>query len=137
MMPAMKLNTPPVTSSQPPHSTADAVPARGSTALPGGLPQTPGGPEPPDGLATPSRGPRPCWLASHGALVGSVRTARQLSQAMAASEISAAGSSQLTCPPMSAANSLVSPAEPLNLGPAPPPRPTEPVSFPSSLPRPL
>src|SRR6266567_8337446 len=102
MMPAMKLNTPPVTSSHPPHSM---VLARGS--------------DPPDGLASAVTFVAP----------------RQPSQAITASPISAAGSSQLTCPPMSAANSLVSPAEPPNRGPAPPPKPTEPVSVPSSLPR--
>src|SRR5438270_6522975 len=115
MMPAMKLNTPPVTSSQPPHIMALA---RRSTALSGGYPQTPDGPEPPDGPESSELAPR---AASRPA-----RAARQASQAIVTSPISAAGSSQLTCPPMSAANSRVSPAEPPNRGPAPPPKPTEP-----------
>src|SRR5215472_3637046 len=120
MMPAMKLNTPPVTSSQPPHSSAAAALAQGDDP-----------PEPPDGLKAPVTSSPGPWPRR------SVRTDRQLSHIRVASAISAAGSSQLTWPPMSAANSLVRPAELLKEGPAPPRNPTEPVSLPSSRPRPL
>ncbi len=82
--------------------------------------------------------------SSAAARVRSVRAEPRLIHSRAASPISAAGSSQLIWPPMSLANSLVRPVEPPNAAPPPPPppppvrpKPTEPVSFPVSRPKPL
>ena len=94
-MPAIRLNTAAVTSSQPPHTRAAAR-----------------------------------FL--------SVLGARMVPHSSAARAISAAGSSQLTWLPMSAAKSLVSPAvPPVAATPWPPGPPTEPVSLPSRRPNPL
>ena len=66
-----------------------------------------------------------------------MRGERRDSHSSAASATSAAGISQLTWPPISAPNSRVRLAGPPNCGPVPFPNPTEPASFPSSLPNPL
>ena len=76
------------------------------------------------------------------ARVRSVRIARRDTHTMAANAISAAGSSQLIWPPNSEANSRVMPVDPPKAEPPPPrppapPPPIEPVSLPSSRPRPL
>ena len=98
MIPVIRLKTAPVTSSQPPQSSA-------------------------------------------AARRRSVRAPRLDTHISRTTEISAAGSSQLICPPRSDPNSRVRPAWPLNAGlpppRPPPPKPTEPVSLPSSRPRPL
>ncbi len=75
------------------------------------------------------------------ALSRSVRAPRLDTHISRTAAISAAGSSQLICPPISDPNSRARLAWPLNAG-LPPPRPpllkpTEPVSLPSSRPRPL
>jgi hypothetical protein len=61
-----------------------------------------------------------------------VRGCRRETQMSAPSEISAAGISQLTCPPNSDWNSRKMPVDPPD-----PPAPIDPVSDPSSRPRPL
>ena len=66
-----------------------------------------------------------------------VRAARLDTQSSAASESSAAGISQDTCPPNSDWNSRKMPVAPPNLVPVVPPPPIDPVSDPSSRPSPL
>ena len=94
MMPDMKLNTRPVSTSQPPHISA-AVRVR------------------------------------------SVRGERRDSHSSASRPITAAGISQLAWLPMVELNSRVMPAGPPNAAELRVVGPTEPVSFPVSLPSPL
>src|SRR5215472_6857806 len=96
MIPCMKLNTTPVTSSQPPQIAANA------------RIRVTGEPEPP---ATPA--------------VTGTRALRRDTHSSAPSEISAAGISQLTCPPNSDPNSRKIPVDPPKPAPPPPKPATE------------
>src|SRR5215831_5540997 len=127
MIPCMKLNTRPVTSSHPPQIAAKARIREIGEAD----------------------------AATDDTAIGAGSRAandRRDTHSSAPSEISAAGSSQLTCPPNSDPNSRKIPVDPPNPpppgpGPAMPParpppvllllNPMDPVSVPSSRPRPL
>src|SRR5215469_10325345 len=93
----------PVTSSQPPQITANArILVTGETVpVPGTVPP-----------ATPA--------------VTGTRTCRRDTHSSAPSEISAAGISQLTCPPNSDPNNRKIPVDPPKPAPAPPPPPPGP-----------
>src|SRR5690348_3425817 len=122
MIPCMKLNTRPVTSSHPPQIAANArIRETGEAGA---------------GAATADAGA--------GSRAG---TDRRDTHSSAPSEISAAGSSQLTCPPNSDPNNRKIPVDPPNppppgpgpAKPAAPPvllllNPMDPVSVPSSRP---
>src|SRR5215472_5900183 len=127
MIPCMKLNTTPVTSSHPPQIAANARIRETCEA----------------GTATADAEA----AAGAGSRAG---TDHRDTHSSAPSEISAAGSSQLTCPPNSDPNSRKIPVDPPNppppgpgpAKPAAPPallllNPMDPVSVPSSRPRPL
>ena len=104
MIPCMKLNTTPVSSSQPPQITANArIRVTGEAVGAAGA-------EPP---ATPT--------------VTGTRVCRRDTHSSAPSEISAAGISQLTCPPNSDPNNRKIPLAPPN-PPPPPNRPAPPAS---------
>ena len=116
----MKLNTTPVTSSQPPQIAANARIRVTGEAEPPAIPAVTG-----------------------------TRARRRDTHSNAPSEISAAGISQLTCPPNSDPNNRKIPVAPPNTPPPPPPpnrpappallalNPIDPVSVPSSRPSPL
>src|SRR5215472_9434334 len=135
MIPCMKLNTTPVTSSHPPQIAANARIRETGEA----------------GAATADAEAAAAETAEAAAGAGSrAGTDRRDAHSSAPSEISAAGSSQLTCPPNSDPNSRKIPVDPPNPpppgpGPAKPAAPSvllllnpmDPVSVPSSRPRPL
>ena len=105
----MKLNTTPVTSSQPPQIAANARIRVTGEAEPPAIPAVTG-----------------------------TRARRRDTHSNAPSEISAAGISQLICPPNSDPNNRKIPVAPPNPPPPPPPpNPIDPVSVPSSRPSPL
>src|SRR5215472_8229432 len=147
MIPCMKLNTTPVTSSHPPQIAANARIRETAEAGAAAAAAAEAGAATADAEAAAAAAETAEAAAGAGSRAG---TDRRDTHSSAPSEISAAGSSQLTCPPNSDPNSRKIPVDPPNppppgpgpAKPAAPPvllllNPMDPVSVPSSRPSPL